>query len=170
MNSPYQYSYSMVSCYFPFSSYSQCLHFSLLPSIFSILNLHLGLQPSSVLLYTNKTIGACSHYLPTQFSTVEHLFPYSQCLHFSQLPVELKSPLSKFCALSLKLTILLLQLGIHLNLPIYIGKYHTDNHLYSTSVFTLIACASLCSRSISASFSCSWTSLASVSLPAACPN
>ena len=35
---------------FPSVPYSQSLHFSLLPSIFSILNLHLGLQPSFVLL------------------------------------------------------------------------------------------------------------------------
>ena len=44
--------------------------------------------------------------------TVEYLFPYSQCLYFSQLSVELKSPLSKFCGLSLNLTIFMLELGI----------------------------------------------------------
>ena len=58
--------------------------------------------------------------------TVEHPFSYSQCLYFSQLPVELKSPLLEFCALSLNLTILLLELCIlHLHLylqPIYMVK------------------------------------------------
>ena len=44
--------------------------------------------------------------------TVEYPFPYSQCLYFSQLSVELKSPLSKFCGLLLNLTILLLNLTI----------------------------------------------------------
>ena len=43
------------------------------------------------------------------FPTVEYLFPYSQ---FSQLSVELKSPLSKFCGLSLNLNILMLELSI----------------------------------------------------------
>ena len=47
----------------------------------------------------------------TIFFTVEYPFPYSQCLYFSQLSVELKSPLSKFCGLSLNLTILMLKLG-----------------------------------------------------------
>ena len=111
-----------------------------------------SISDCSLPLSSYQSDHGCSHYLPTQFSTV---FPYSQCFQFSLLHVELKSPLLKFCGLSLKLTILLLQLGIHLNLPIYIGKYHTDNHLYSTYVFTLIACASLWSLSISASFSCS---------------
>ena len=46
------------------------------------------------------------------FHTVEYPFPYSQCLYFSQLSVELKSPLSKFCGLSLNLTILMLELSI----------------------------------------------------------
>ena len=46
------------------------------------------------------------------FHTVEHPFPYSQCLYFSQLSVELKSPVSEFCGLSLNLTILMLELGI----------------------------------------------------------
>ena len=46
------------------------------------------------------------------FLTVEYSFPYSQCLYFSQLSVELKSPLSNFCSLSLNLTILLLELTI----------------------------------------------------------
>ena len=40
------------------------------------------------------------------------LFPYPQGLYFSQLPVELKRPFSEFCALSLNLTILLLELSI----------------------------------------------------------
>ena len=43
---------------------------------------------------------------------IEYLFPYSQCLYFSQLPVELKSTLSEFCGLSLNLTILTLKLVI----------------------------------------------------------
>ena len=46
------------------------------------------------------------------FPTVEHPFPYSQCLYFSQLSVELKRPLSKLCGLSLNLGILLLNLTI----------------------------------------------------------
>ena len=56
------------------------------------------------------------------FPTVEYLFPYSQCLYFSQLSVELKSPLSEFCALSLNLSIYLLKLVIHLHLPMYMGN------------------------------------------------
>ena len=103
----------MSSCSRIFSvSYSQCLEFSLLPINFSIFLLdltqfclHICLQPSSVLLNSQNMQSLPLH-------TVEYSFPYSQCLYFSQLPVELKSPLSKFCALSLNLTIFLLELCI----------------------------------------------------------
>ena len=81
--------------------------------------------------------------------TAEYSFPYSQCLYFSQLPVELKSPLSKFCALSLNLTILLLELVIHLlnlnilllelvihllNLNILLLKLGILSHLHAVSI------------------------------------
>ena len=65
---------------------------------------------------------------------VEHAFSYSQ---FSQLSVELKSPLLKFCALSLNLTILLLELGILLlELVIHLlelGIFHL--HLYLQPIY-----------------------------------
>ena len=68
--------------------------------------------------------------------TVEYLFPYSQCLYFSQLPVELKSPLSKFCALSLNLTILPLELVVHLlNLAILLLELAV--HLLNLNILLL---------------------------------
>ena len=113
-------------------SYSQCLQFSLLPINLSILLLdltqfclHICLQPSSVLLNSQNMQSLPLH-------TVEYSFPYSQCLYFSQLPVELKSPLSKFCALSLNLTILLLELAVHLlNLTILLLNLGILSHLQS---------------------------------------
>ena len=45
--------------------YPQCLHFSLLPVNFSILSLHLCLQPSSLLL-TTRAYGWC-HYLSIHY-------------------------------------------------------------------------------------------------------
>ena len=89
--------------------YPLCLLFSLLIVNLTGLSLHLCLQPLSVLLTTRAWVGGM-----IIFSTVKYQFPYSQCLQLSLLSVELKSPLSKFCALLLNLTILLLKLGIFL--------------------------------------------------------
>ena len=45
-------------------------------------------------------------------ATVEYLFPYSQCLQFSSLPVDLSISLLEFCVLLLEVVILLLKLSI----------------------------------------------------------